>query len=112
MGGVHEAWAHELDRLEADLHRAEASVADSRAAEGGPEAHLTWAPWEPPAMPGPIPADLVDRATGLLARFEVVRGSLSRSLSAIQGQLGFASKVGDISPAAGERRPVYLDVSC
>ncbi len=107
MSGVHEAWVRELDLLEADLHRAEAI-----AAEGGPEADLAWDPWEPPAMPGPIPADLVDRATALLDRFEAVRSSLSRSLSAIQGQLGFASRVGDISPAAGERRPVYLDVSC
>ncbi len=107
MTSVHEAWDHELDRLEADLRRAEAT-----ATEANPETVRPWHTWEPPAMPGPIPADLLDRATGLLGRIETAQNALTRSLSAVQDQLGFASKVGDIAPAAGERRPVYLDVSC
>lgn len=102
---VHEAWTRELDRLEAGLLLAE-HVATGTEGDQPPTA------WEPPAMPGPIPGSLVERATGLLDRLEAARESVARSLTDVQAQLGFANRVGDIAPAAAERRPVYLDVSC
>lgn len=82
-------WARILDRLEEQL-------TDSAA------------PWVPPADPGPIPVELIERARWLLAdqhaaveHLEVQQRQTAQHLTAIQS----------VPESAAVGRPVFLDVT-
>lgn len=94
-------WENELDRLELDILRIERLV---RGLVAAPDA-----PWSPPVVPGPIPADLLPRADDLLRRQEEARARLVVALDEAQKQATYADKVIQIT---GRRStgPVYLDL--
>jgi len=97
---IRAVWEIELDRLELDVVRAERLLKGLQA--------LPTDPWIPPAVPGPMPADLVTRAQDLIDRQDRATARLRDSLSAAQQQIAYADRVSDSlgRPTA----PVYLDV--
>lgn len=94
-------WETELDRLELDVIRAE------RLLKG--LANLPTDPWDPPQIPGQMPADLAARAQELLDRQECAKVKLSVALSDAQRQIGYADRVSEVSGRA-HAAPVYLDL--
>lgn len=96
----HLHWETVLDRLELDLLQSERKLANPDAPD--PE------PWSAPTMPGPIPADLVDRARDILARQQEVRDKLAVAALSLRRHEDFAAKVDRAVTPTG--RPVYLDI--
>lgn len=94
-------WETELDRLELDVIRAE------RLAKGLSD--LSVDPWNPPAIPGQMPADLAHRAQDLLDREERAIAELARALAAAQKQVALGERVSDAT-APAPAGPVYLDL--
>ena len=97
---IRAVWEIELDRLELDVVRVERLLKGLQS--------LPTDPWIPPAVPGPMPADLVLRAQDLIDRQDRATARLKESLSAAHQQIAYADRVtGSIGrPTA----PVYLDV--
>jgi hypothetical protein len=94
-------WEVELDRLEVDVIRVERLVRSLDA--------LPLEPWNPPPVPGQMPADLALRAEDLLDRQERAIAELRGALTEAQRQLAYADRVSDaVGPSAA--RPVYLDL--
>jgi hypothetical protein len=98
---VRAVWKTELDRLEVDVIRVERLLDKLDA--------VAVQPWDPPVVPGPMPADLAVRAQDLLDRQERVTAELRRALGEAQRQLAYADRVADVVAPVGSR-PVYLDV--
>lgn len=93
-------WETEIDRLELEVIRIERLV---RGLVGAPEE-----PWQPPAIPAPMPADLMPRAAELLERQEKARAELRVALTEAQRQVAYADRVARASRQLTE--PVYLDL--
>ena len=93
-------WETELDRLELDVLRVERLVngLDSLSIE----------PWDPPAVPGQMPADVAERAKALLDRQERAMAGLRTGLLAAQRQITYGDRVSDVT-GPGPAQPVYLD---
>lgn len=98
---IHAIWETEIDRLELEVIRVERLV---RGLVSAPEE-----PWRPPAVPGPIPADLVQRVTSLLERQDIAKDALVLALAEAQRQVAYADRVVEIT---GRRtnEPIYLDL--
>lgn len=94
------AWNAALDRLEADLDRAEELVRDP-AAEPLPA-------WSPPDL-GPMPVELLGRATELNRRQQVLARRLAAAMTANQRQRQYADKVSGAT--AAPTRPTYVDAA-
>jgi len=94
-------WMTELDRLELDVIRVERLVKGM--------AELPVEPWEPPAIPGQLPADLAPRAQELLDRQVAAITELARALAAAQKQIAYGGRVADAT-GPSPSRPVYLDL--
>jgi len=94
-------WETELDRLELDVVRAE------RLAKG--LSALAVDPWDPPAIPGQMPADLAHRAQDLLDRQGRATVELARALAAAQKQVAYGERLSDATGRA-PAVPVYLDL--
>ena len=94
------AWEAELDRLQLETLRLE------RVARGLDAVPMD--PWQPPGLSGPIPAELLERATELLRRQERVRTQLVAALEAARQQAAYTARVVDHTGAP--RIPVYLDL--
>lgn len=94
-------WETEIDRLELDVIRAE------RLLKG--LASMPTEPWDPPVIPGQMPADLAIRAQDLLDRQERATARLTAALTEAQRQLSYADRVTDVSGRA-VTAPVYLDL--
>lgn len=94
-------WESEIDRLELEVIRIERLV---RGLVSAPEE-----PWCPPAVPGPVPSDLIPRATSLLERQEIAKEALVLALAEAQRQVTYADRVVEIT---GRRaaEPVYFDL--
>lgn len=94
-------WEVELDRLELDVLRAERLLKglDAVPAE----------PWNPPAVPGQMPADLAVRAQHLLDRQERATADLRSALDTAQRQLAYGDRVAE-AVGPGPSAPVYLDL--
>ncbi|MCW2814662.1 MAG: hypothetical protein JWN84_2117 [Nocardioides sp.] len=94
------SWNIELDRLELDVMRAERALP-----QGDP---VRTDSWNPPAVIGPIPPALVERALGLLARQEACLEEMDRRLGGAARQQAMAAAV---SRATGSHHspPVYVD---
>jgi hypothetical protein len=97
---IRAVWEIELDRLELDVIRAERLLKGLQA--------LPTEPWCPPVVPGPMPADLAQRARDLMDRQDRTAARLRESLAAAQQQITYADRVTEAlsRPTA----PVYLDV--
>lgn len=98
---IRAVWECELDRLELDVIRTE------RVLRGLSEAPIE--PWDPPAVPGQMPADLAARARDLLDRQQRAREDLSSALATAQRQIGYADHLTDVT-GPGPAAPVYLDL--
>ena len=94
-------WEVELDRLEIDVVRVE------RLLKGLD--NVPTEPWNPPVVPGQIPADLAERAQALLDRQERATAELSRALTAAQKQIAYADRLTEAT-GRGPADPVYLDL--
>lgn len=94
-------WETEIDRLELDVIRAE------RLLKG--LATMPTEPWDPPVIPGQMPADLAARAQELLDRQERATARLTIALADAQRQISYADRVNHISGRA-DTAPVYLDL--
>jgi hypothetical protein len=94
-------WETEIDRLELDVIRAE------RLLKG--LATMPTDPWDPPVIPGQMPADLAARAQELLDRQERATARLTAALADAQRQISYADRVTDVSGRA-ITAPVYLDL--
>jgi hypothetical protein len=98
---IRAVWECELDRLELDVLRTERLLAGLTS--------VPIEPWNPPSVPGQMPADLAARAQDLLDRQERATVELGAALAAAQKQIAYGVRVADAtgpSPA----RPVYLDL--
>lgn len=98
---VRSIWETEIDRLELEVIRIERLL---RGLTAGP-----MEPWQPPAVPGPIPPDLLARATDLLERQAEARSALIHALAVAQKQIAYAQRVARISTRS-LAEPVYLDL--
>jgi hypothetical protein len=96
---VRAVWNCELDRLELDVLRVERLVKGL--------ATMPAEPWDPPAVPGQMPADLAERAQDLLDRQERAAADLRAGLLSAQRQLTYGDRVAELAASA---RPVYLDL--
>lgn len=94
-------WESEIDRLELEVIRVERLVRGLVAAPAEP--------WSPPAVPAPMPTDLIPRASELLERQEVAQRALVLALAAAQKQAAYAERVVDLTGRRGTE-PVYLDL--
>lgn len=96
----HLHWETVLDRLELDLMLAERKLTNPDAPD--PE------PWSEPHLPGPIPADLLDRARTLLSRQQEVRDRLAVAALSLRRHEQLTARV---DRAVTQRASsVYLDV--
>lgn len=77
------AWTETLDRLERDVRAAEALAADPGTATSSRRAQDSW---EPPALPGVLPADLVGRAQELLRRQTEASRALAARAAAVRDE--------------------------
>lgn len=98
---VRAIWEVELDRLELDVLRAERLLKGLEA--------LTVEPWNPPRVPGQMPADLAVRAKELLDRQERATAALHAALESAQRQLAYGDRLAGVV-GSGPARPVYLDL--
>jgi len=98
---IRAVWECELDRLEIDVVRAERLLKSLDA--------IPAEPWDPPAVPGQMPADLALRAQELLDRQERASAELASALTAAQRQFAYGERVTDVA-GGGPARPVYLDL--
>lgn len=98
---IRAVWECELDRLELDVLRAE------RLLKGLTSVPIE--PWNPPSVPGQMPADLTRRAQDLLDRQERARAELGTALAAAQRQIAYGDRVADATGPAPSR-PVYVDL--
>jgi hypothetical protein len=101
----HTAWVSALDELELTLEET------SRLLAGGDvDEVLSAASWSPPALAAPLPADLLVRAEGLLARQQELMGL---TVTAMSGNRDNVVQLGKVNAYAGSRRSepaVYLDL--
>ncbi len=97
------AWSDALAELESDIERAEAVLAAVRGG-GDTDAPLPGGGWTPPRVPGPIPADLVERASALLERQRETARRLSLAMTASRRHLAVVDRLAGPAP-----RPMYVD---
>lgn len=98
---VRSIWETEIDRLELEVIRIERLL---RGLHAAPEE-----PWQPPAVPGPIPFDLLERAIDLLDRQQEAREALKVALAEAQKQVAYADRVARVS-GRSLADPIYLDL--
>jgi hypothetical protein len=102
-------WPDVLARIEADVCQAEALIAadGGRAADPAGTGALEPASsgWAPPAGLGPLPTDLVERATRLLARQAAVSAALAELAATSRQHLAYTSAI--LAP----KPPAYLDLA-
>ena len=98
---VRAVWETELARLELDLIRAE------RLHDG--LSTMPTEPWDPPAIPGQMPADLATRAQELLDRQDQAMAELRTGLAAAHKQISYGDRLTGAT-GRGPALPVYLDL--
>lgn len=94
-------WETEIDRLELDVIRAERLLKGLTS--------MPTEPWDPPVVPGQMPADLAARAQDLLDRQERATARLTVALTEAQRQISYTDRVTGVSGRA-VTAPVYLDL--
>ena len=101
MSDFHAEWVAELERLEVDVELAEALLASDAATEAP-------APWAPPVMRGPLPADLEPRARLVLERQLAVAHRVAERLTATGRHRRLTQKIRDTGTPD---IPIYIDLS-
>ena len=100
-----EAWCRALEAVELDVEAAEALVEHLHSArEDEAPVEAPAAAWTPPALPGPIPGDLADRAKRLLERQLDVSRRLADAMALARSHRRALAKLD-----ASEPPPVYVD---
>ena len=90
-------WSQVLDQLEDDVHRSERDPGSLRSS------------WHPPADLGPLPVEMAERATRLVARQQRVADEISARIGTIARHQSLVSALD--SRSAHQHRPsVYVDV--
>ena len=90
-------WSRTLDQLEDAVHRA------------GQDPESMPATWQPPTDLGPLPVEMVDRATRLVAQQEEAARGISLRLGATARHQSLVAAL-DSRSARQNRPPVYIDV--
>lgn len=98
----HDRWVDLLDRLEDDVAIAMCALDDPSA----PPAHTEL--WAPPTDMGPLPEDLLPRASLLQRAQKSVRDRQAQALESVRQQLG---AVQSVPKDAGNNGAVYLNVT-
>lgn len=98
----HAAWVSALDHLDLEVNLAESLLYSPDPLALAPESLL---PWSPPVLPVPLPADLIDRARGVLDRQLSVSGRLAAGITSNRRQSLLADRLGGYE----RERPVFLD---
>jgi hypothetical protein len=98
---VHADWVLALDRLEVDVLLAERLV---RSLDPAPLQE-----WRPPLLTGPMPDDLVDRATAILRRQEAVLAALTSALDLNGRHQGLTRRIAAVLTPGP--RPAYVDAT-
>jgi hypothetical protein len=101
LAEFHDAWVAELDRLEVDVALAEAMLAADHVEVEEP------APWAPPEMRGPLPADLEPRARLVLERQLAVAHLLAERLTRTDRHRRYTQAIRN---TAHPDVPVYVDL--
>jgi hypothetical protein len=103
----HAAWVAALDELELDVCRAEELLSGDHALrESAVDAALrSGLNWAPRTDLPPIPADLVGRAQGMLARQLATAAELAKATTATRRQMVVAGRMS----SAENQRPAYVD---
>ncbi len=105
MGGAWDsAWEAALDELELTLAETERLLA------GEDPATVPVAPWTPPQLDSPLPAEMVARATSLLGRQQNLAERTARAMSDTRHAMAYVARVADASGTRQPARPVYLDI--
>ncbi len=95
-------WQATLERLELDVLRAETALADDDVAA------LPVAAWSPPAIDGPMPEDLHDRARAVLVRQQQVMAALVGARARTNRQQQVVAHLHQAS-VRDHTRAVYVD---
>ena len=103
---THAAWLAALDELEAVAGRDPQLTADGTGVSGAGLGAL--GTWTPPAGLGPLPVELVDRASAVAG---VQRGALARLDAARKAVLAHLGAVRSVESSHEPERPVYLDAT-
>ena len=95
-------WESALDELELTLEQTERLLA------GGLAEGESVAPWSPPQIDVPLPADLLARVQSLLSRQREMADRTARGMRETRQQMGLVDKM---AQAGGRQaaRPVYVD---
>ena len=103
-GAWRDAWVEALDDLELTLEQTERLLAGDL-----PENDVV-APWVPPLIEAPLPADMLERAQALLGRQRQLMERTASAMTGARQQLGLVDRMAQAGgrPAA---RPVYVDLS-
>ena len=106
MSAWEHAWADALSALELDVTRAESLLAAHRYGdlEAG-EAAPAGAAWTAPALPGPLPECLRERAQAILQRQLRVSADLARGIATARRDLLLAQRL----DTSADPAPVFLD---
>jgi len=99
---VDQAWVDALDGLEADIAAAEQLLDLGELAEV--------APWTPPVLTTPLPAELGDRARDLHDRQAAVLAAVDEATTRSQRQLTVTDRIG-WATRRPTTRSVYVDTS-
>ena len=98
------AWESALDDLELTLEETEHLL----QGEHHPVAER--ATWTPPVMPGPLPAELADRARELLARQQDLIARTTQAAMAVRTSTKMVDRLADHSTPT-RRTPIYVDLT-
>ncbi len=98
------AWESALDDLELTLEETEHLL------QGGhPDPATTPSGWTPPVLPGPLPAEMADRARELLARQQDLIVRTAQAATSARTNASFVDRLADTR--SSHRSPIYVDVS-
>jgi len=95
-------WTQVLDDFEANVAKAEAFLAASTVTL---DAQVEQ--WSPPAAAGPLPAELHERARGLLERQRRVAANLPAVIAGMRGEGRYAQRI--LAATSHDQAPVYID---
>lgn len=98
------AWESALDDLELTLEETEHLLrGEHPPPQDGPA-------WTPPALPGPLPAELADRARELLARQQDVIARTAQAAHSARTSVKMVDRLTDHTTPS-RRTSLYVDVS-
>jgi hypothetical protein len=103
-GTWRDAWVSALDELELTLEQTERLLAGDLPEEAAGTA------WTPPAIEGPLPADMLERARALLGRQRLLVARTQRAITGNRQQRGLVDRMAKAGGRATPR-PAYVDLT-